>query len=111
MEHIQMYRGSFVIEDCFGPYPGYTTGERWNGWATRCFEYDVALRMVEDWKVSEWAGGDAYYDSNNDQFCFRSEGEEDWECFPGLTQEVEGQECKLYPIGAFCWIWSNGDEY
>jgi hypothetical protein len=55
-----MYKSAFVIEDWFGPYPGYTTGERWNGWATPHFEYEVALRMVEDWKASEWASGDAY---------------------------------------------------
>jgi hypothetical protein len=110
MESLRMRKGSFVIEDQFGPYPGYTTGERWNGWATPCFEYEVALRMVEDWNASEWAGGDAYYDASNDQFCFRSGPKEDWDCFPPITCEVEGQERKLYSIGAFCWIWSDETE-
>jgi hypothetical protein len=41
-----MYKSAFVIEDWFGPYPGYTTGERWNGWATPHFEYEVALRAA-----------------------------------------------------------------
>jgi hypothetical protein len=78
----------FVIENQFGPYPGYTTGECWNGWATPHFEYDVALRMVEDWKASEWAGGYDYYDASQDQFCFCSESIEDWDCFPAVTCEV-----------------------
>jgi hypothetical protein len=60
MESLQMRKGTFVIEDQFGPYPGFTTGERWNGRAPPGFEYEVALRMVEDWNVSEWARGDAY---------------------------------------------------
>jgi hypothetical protein len=54
-----MHKSTFVIEDQFGPYPGYTTGERWNGWATPYFECEVALRMVDDWKADEW--GDAHY--------------------------------------------------
>jgi hypothetical protein len=29
-----MRKGTFVVDDQFGPYPGYTTGEHWNGWAT-----------------------------------------------------------------------------
>jgi hypothetical protein len=53
MESMRMRKGSFVIEKQFGPYPGYTTGERWNGSATPCFEYEVALRMVEDWNAGE----------------------------------------------------------
>jgi hypothetical protein len=34
MEYIQMHRGSFTIENCFGPYPGHTDGGRRNGWVT-----------------------------------------------------------------------------
>jgi hypothetical protein len=102
-----MYKGAFVIEDWFGPYPGYTSGERWNGWATPCFEYEVALQMIEDWKADEWGRMEAYYDPDNDQFCFRSDPEEDWDCFPAVTREMEGLTRKLYPIGAFCWIWDD----
>jgi hypothetical protein len=114
-ENARMQKGTFVIEDWFGPYPGYTTGERWNGWATPYFEYDIALQMVEDWKSDAMKidVGDeleAYYDLTNDQFCFRSEAEADWDCFPPVMAEVEGLTLKLYPIGAFCWIWSDKNE-
>jgi hypothetical protein len=46
---------------------------------------------------------EVHYDTSNDQFCFRSEGEEDWECFPAVMCEVEGQTRKWYPIGASGW--------
>ena len=72
----RMQKDTFVIEDWFGPYPGYTTGERWNGWATPYFEYEVALRMVEDWKsdvmkIDVESGLEAYYDLANDQLASR----------------------------------------
>jgi len=51
----------------------------------------------------------AYYDIDTDQCCFRY-ADEGWDCFPAVTCEVEGQTRKLYPIGAFCWIWSDEDE-
>jgi hypothetical protein len=102
-----MHKGLFVIEDVLGPYPGYTDGERWNGWATPCFEYGVALQIVEDWKIGASPASEARYDASNDEFCFRSDPEDDWECFPAITRKVEGQERKLYPIGAFAWIWSD----
>lgn len=102
-----MYKGMFLLEDV-GPYPGYTDGQRWNGWATPSFEYEVALRIVEDWKATEWEGMEAYYDAASDRFCFRSEDGE-WECFLGVNREIDGRTQKLYPIGAFCWIWSDED--
>ena len=54
--------------------------------------------MVENWNASEWARGDAYYDAGSDQFCFRSGPQEDWDCFPPITCEVEGRERKLYSM-------------
>lgn len=102
-----MRKSRFVIEDWLGPFPGYTDGQRWNGWATPSFEYEVALQIVEDWKATEWEGMEAYYDPEGDQFCFRSQSEDEWECFPSVTHEVDGQRHKLYPIGAYCWIWDE----
>lgn len=50
---------------------------------------------------------DAYYHPYNDQFCFRSQPDDDWERFPSTTCEGEARTHKLYPIGAFCWIWDD----
>jgi hypothetical protein len=54
----------------FGPYLGYTTGKRWNGWATPYFDYDVAQQMVEDWKgdamkIDVGSGLEAYWGCNH----------------------------------------------
>src|SRR5262249_25392671 len=40
------YKGRFTIEDWFGPFEGWTTGQRWNGWECPYFEFDTAIRMV-----------------------------------------------------------------
>jgi hypothetical protein len=39
------YESRFAIDDWFGPFEGWTTGERWNGWAYPYFEFDTALKM------------------------------------------------------------------
>jgi hypothetical protein len=93
--------------DWLGPYPGYTSGERWNGWATPSFEHEVGLDIVEDWKATDREGMEAHYDAEHDQFCFRFDRKEDWECFSGVSQGVGVQTRTLYPIGAFCWIWED----
>jgi len=83
-----MYKGEFRIEDWLGPYAGYTSGERSNGGATPSFEHEVGLNLVEDWKATDWEGLEAHYDAEHDQFCFRSDLKENWECFSGVSQEV-----------------------
>jgi hypothetical protein len=33
-----------------------------------------------------------------------------WDCFGAQTIEIADKTIKVYPIGAFCWIWSNEED-
>jgi hypothetical protein len=49
----------------------------------------------------------ARYDEEQDKFCFCDGGLEEWDCFEAKVIEAEGKTIKVYPIGAFYWIWSE----
>lgn len=103
------HKGRFAIEDWFGPFEGWTTGQRWNGWECPYFELDTAIRMVDAWNNKAFDGEEyqARYDEEQDAFYFRDGGLEEWDCFGAKTIETEGKTIKVYPIGAFCWIWTT----
>ena len=106
------HKGRFTIEDWFGLFEGWTAGQRWNGWECPYFEFDTAIRMVDAWNNAAFSG-EAYqarYDEERDAFCFRDGGLEEWDCFGAQTIEIEGKTIKVYPIGAFCWIWSDEED-
>lgn len=86
-------------------YQGFTTGERWNGFACPYFELNMAkeiavqfARIHED-DAHSW---DAEYDPEEDIFRFYDPAYSEPEEFGPV--EVGGGE-KLYPIGAFSWTW------
>jgi hypothetical protein len=104
-------KGYFAIEDWFGPFEGWASGQRWNGWECPYFEFDTALRMVNAWN-SVTFGEEEYqarYDEERDAFCFCDGGLEEWDCFGAQTIETDGKIIKVYPIGAFCWVWDKAD--
>jgi hypothetical protein len=105
------HKGRFVIEDWFGPFEGWTKGQQWNGWECPYFEFDTAIRMVDAWNNMSF-GEEEYqgrYDEERDAFYFRDGGLEEWDRFTAQTIEIEGKTIKVYPIGAFCWIWNNAE--
>jgi hypothetical protein len=103
------YKSLFAIEDWFGPFEGWTTGQHWNGWECPYFEFETAIWMVDAWNrvVFDGAEYQARYDEERDEFCFINGGQEEWDCFGAQMKEIEGKTVKVYPIGAFCWIWSE----
>jgi hypothetical protein len=101
----------FTIEDWFGPFEGWTSGQRWNGWECPYFEFDTAILMVDAWNNAPFDEEyQARYDEEQDAFCFCSDGLEEWDCFGAQTIEIADKTIKVYPIGAFCWIWSNEED-
>jgi hypothetical protein len=104
-------KGHFSIEEWFGPFEGWSQGQRWNGWECPYFEFDTALRMVDAWNNIALCDEEyqARYDEARDAFCFRDGGLEEWDCFGAKTIEIEGKTVKVYPIGAFCWTWNAGE--
>jgi hypothetical protein len=105
-------KGHFIIEDWLGPFEGWTSGQRWNGWECPYFEFDTVLRMVDVWNNTSFGEEEyqARYDEELDEFYFRDGGLEEWNCFRAQLIEVEGKEIKVYPIGAYGWCWTWDDE-
>ena len=106
------HKGPFTIEDWFGPFEGWTTGQRWNGWECPYFEFDTAIWLVDAWNNAAFGEEEyqARYDEERDEFCFCDGELEEWDCFGAQTIEIEGKTIKVYPIGAFCWIWSDEED-
>lgn len=103
------HKSRFSIEDWFGPFEGWTAGQRWNGWECPFFEFETAIRMVDAWNKVAFDNEEyqARYDDERDEFCFSDGGLEEWDCFGAQTIEAEDRAIKVYPIGAFSWIWSD----
>jgi hypothetical protein len=91
-------KAQFEIEGVEGLFEGWTEGRRWNGWATPHFEFETAKKVVAS------AGG--RYDSDKDVFLTKgNDGEDTW---PATTINVlGGTELKVYPVGAWAWIWDE----
>jgi hypothetical protein len=65
--------------------------------------------MVDVWNNAPFGEEEyqARYDEERDAFCFCGDGVEEGNCFGAQTIETESKTIKVYPIGAFCWIWSD----
>jgi hypothetical protein len=107
-EDITVFRkGLFTIEEWFGPFEGWTAGQRWNGWECPYFEFGTAMQIVDAWNHLNFGEEEhrARYDEEQDKFYFSDGGLEEWDCFGAKMIEAEGKAIKVYPIGAFYWIW------
>ena len=102
---IEHRAGFFAIDDYFEPpVPGYTTGIRWNGWATPVFEKDQIERIAAQF-------GDITYDEKRDVFIADNgptvEDDCRYEEFAGQTIIVDGTTKHVYPIGSGAWTWEE----
>lgn len=86
-------------------FDGFSSGEDWNGWACPYFTSEQAQRIVD---AHCKLGRKAWYDKVEDQFVFDFSHDENNEPDTFPAEEVDGK--KLYPVGAFCWIWEEAFE-
>ena len=99
-----MREGKFYLDFLEGhTFEGYTQDEKWNGFACPYFTYDQAMNIVTAWQGT---GTEAYYDPNSDSFYFKMADSSD-EVTEDRFEAVRLHEMKLYPIGAFSWIWDE----
>ena len=102
-----MRKALFQIGD--GPiYMGYTSGARWNGWATPYFPLEEAQKLQAEWNK----GGDStmLYDANKDEFVCRYEDDEQPYIWEGEDIQTEDGIKHLYGIGAYSHIWDDLDD-
>jgi hypothetical protein len=93
----------FTIDTFEGEYfEGYTKDEDWNGWACPYFTFDQVQHIVEVHKRhGRWAG----YDHDRDRYMFAPNYDNDREA--EFYSVIEAEGLKLYPVGAFNWIWEE----
>lgn len=97
--------GLFEISSVQGPYEGWTSGERWNGWACPYFSREVGLKIAADY-TSSGPCFLAEYDAEEDCFRFYDPDHEEWEAFGAM--EVGTRQ--VYPIGTHFWTWIKVEE-
>lgn len=85
-------------------FVGYSDGSDWNGFECPYFEYDTAREVL---RRSEINGFEWSYDASDDTFIVSNNltPDDEPERFDGMTIEAEGLHIKVYPIGAYSWIW------
>lgn len=87
-------------------YHGYTFGETWNGFECPYFEKAEADRMVADFRIAGWPEQSiGRYNAVTDAYEFTSDGETD--TYEAEIIQTEDGEKKVYPLGAYCWVWQR----
>lgn len=94
----------FHIEGYENIYEGYSDGTVWNGWAKPHFPFEVAKKLLEQDLQGDIVG----YNEEKDSFYIKN-GADEIEEYEGFFIQVDGQEIKVYDIGAGCWVWESSD--
>ena len=103
-----MHKAVFTI-DCYPKaYIGYTSGKRWNGWATPYFELEEAKRVAEG--NNEMAEYPIEYDEVYDQFYILDKETAELETWKGEDIRTAEGIKHLYGIGAYSWIWDEATD-
>lgn len=103
-----MRKSAFAICDDHNAYIGYTSGRRWNGWATPYFTFEEARRLQADFNQN--AEFPMFYDVTKDEFfCKYGDDEEPYIWKGEDIQTVDGIQ-HLYGIGAYSHIWDELDD-
>lgn len=100
-----MRKSVFTIGEYPKAYIGYTSGKRWNGWATPHFELEEAKRVAEGF--NECAEYPMQYDNIYDQFYILDTETKELETWKGIDIHTAEGIKHLYGIGAYCWVWDE----
>ena len=104
-----MYKKVFTIDGFDYVYIGYTSGRRWNGWATPYFEFAEALEIMHDY--NECTETSMQYDKVYDQFYILDKESDEFEVWKGKDYNTTEGIKHLYGIGAYSMTWDNITDY
>ena len=104
-----MYKKVFTIDGFDHVYIGYTSGRRWNGWATPHFEFVEALEVMHDY--NECAEPPMQYDEVHDQFYILDKETAELKVWKGENYNTTEGIKHLYEIGAYSMTWDNITDY
>ena len=100
-----MRRAVFTIGEYPKAYIGYTSGARWNGWATPSFEFAEAKQVAEGF--NECAEYPIQYDEVYDQFYMLDLENAELVTWKGTDVQTDDGIKHLYDIGAYWWVWEE----
>ena len=106
---MSVYKARFQIDDS-ASFEGYTRGDLWNGFACPRFTKEEGLKIVQHFNTEDYP---ARFNEEKDQFEFTMDDYKDEGSLDVTTPvniEFEGNELKVYPIGAWGWIWDEVKE-
>ena len=98
------YRDEFCMDLSGERFSGYTDDDTWNGFACPYFTYGEAGRLLNEFG-NRWE-----YDQQKDAFivwALGSSEDDEPEIFESVTIQANGEEVKVYGIGAYSWIWDT----
>ena len=105
-----MYKKVFTIDGFDYVYIGYTSGRRWNGWATPHFELAEALEVMHEYnECSDEILME--YDKMHDQFYKLDKDSSELETWKGEDYNTPEGIKHLYGIGAYSWVWDDITDY
>ena len=105
-----MYKKVFTIDGFDHVYIGYTSGRRWNGWATPHFEFAEALEVMHEYnECSDEILME--YDKMYDQFYKLDKDSGELETWKGEYYNTTEGIKHLYGIGAYSWVWDDITDY
>ena len=104
-----MRKNVFTFDDFTHSYIGYTSGDRWNGWATPYFTLAEALEIMHGY--NECAESPMQYNYVYDQFYILDKDTAELEIWKGKDYHTDDGIKHLYGIGAYSWVWDDITEY
>ena len=105
-----MYKKVFTIDGFDYVYIGYTSGRRWNGWATPHFEFAEVLEVMHEYnECSDEILME--YDKVYDQFYKLDKDSGELETWKGEDYNTTEGIKHLYGIGAYSWVWDDITDY
>lgn len=101
----QMYALAFDIDGMFGGLPGYSNGQRWNGWACPYFPKSSCNPIVA--VVGKGARYDEAADSYVVPYDDGSDTPKEFDHYPSQTISDNGKTVTVWTIGNGCRTWQE----
>jgi hypothetical protein len=95
MDQNKFVAGSATMDTIDYAYPCFHQNQFWNGWVMPYFSMRHAKLVANEFNGE--------YDEQRDAFIFDNQGEED--VYTSFVVSIEGENVKLYGIGAGYWCW------
>ena len=102
----------FFLEGVPGVFCGFTSGQKWTGWATPFFSREVGLQIADALRRSDSGADepmDLRYDAEADAFVLHDPFAPDEATLWEAVHRPDAPR-PLYPIGTWMWTWEEVED-